>query len=186
MTIPRFSVGDELFTHHDSVLCALEVLSVGDDNTYTVRVTAPLVIDYKAVIAALVKVNTQLDGGVITLGEATMQRYQIMFAYQADNNVEPTLAISQRIALHWGGLEGLVSLTNASSDMLQFGGHDDLYQIWLAGSRPKLREDDGRPFTGDPVKKGHVLVNCLTEAPDNWFHVALNGTYDTGFSSGKV
>lgn len=87
-----------------------------------------------------------------------------------------------KIADNWGGVgcpRGHVG------QAYRFIANDGMtYIIYMPDSEAELAEDNGRPFM-HKVTSGVVLVRCITDAPDAWFHVRLDGWYSDPRGVGK-
>jgi hypothetical protein len=50
-----------------------------------------------------------------------------------------------------------------------------VYRVYRPGQALALREDNGRPFTGEP--RTDWVVVCVNDAPDSWWTVSADGVY---------
>lgn len=80
----------------------------------------------------------------------------------------------EAIADHWGG-DGCTRCEY--DDVFRFhDDHGDAYAVWSPGQIARLAEPDGRPFN-KAVLKSQVIVRGLSDAPDCWWTVNLDGSY---------
>lgn len=85
----------------------------------------------------------------------------------------------EAIALHWGGADNhLVVRPHREATFVGDEGYGR-YVIAFPSTQTTLREDDGRPFS-HTVPAGRLLVNCLTDAPDNWFYIGIADSLAAG------
>lgn len=83
----------------------------------------------------------------------------------------------QAITRYWGGKNTKVE--EAAIGVYSFRGDEGYsrYEIRLPGTFARIYEDSGRPIEGFKVPESKVLVRCLTDAPDAWWYVGLDGSY---------
>jgi hypothetical protein len=83
----------------------------------------------------------------------------------------------EAIATFWAGVEPRI--TESGPNTWLFRSRDDedgfIYRVTKPGSPLALREDNGRPFTGEPSTDWVVV--CINDAPDAWWTVSAEGVY---------
>ena len=82
----------------------------------------------------------------------------------------------EAIALKWGGA-CIIPPTRTGEGRWRFSASDAMeYEVVAPGAPFACFEDDGRPC-GDVVRDDWC-VRATTSAPDDWFTVAADGTYE--------
>lgn len=83
----------------------------------------------------------------------------------------------EAIAKYWGGKEPRIKYEDDGTWLFRCKDPEDgfVYRVTKPGTPLALREDNGRPFTGEP--RTDWVVVCINDAPDAWFTVSAEGVY---------
>jgi hypothetical protein len=81
------------------------------------------------------------------------------------------------IARYWGGADPVIRDQGDGVWLVRSRDFEDgfLYKVTRPGEPLDLREDNGRPFTGEP--RTDWVVVCVNDAPDAWWTVSAEGVY---------
>jgi hypothetical protein len=95
--------------------------------------------------------------------------------------------LCNRIADHWGGTQ-CKRFWVTEGERFGFMGDEGFsrYTVTLPGTKSPCFEDSGRPAGWVMCPANKVIVRCLDDAPDAWWHVNFDGSYNIYGREGTV